>query len=39
MLKQDAIIEYLKEQHETYVFVPIEKAVNNVTAILKEIGI
>ena len=48
MLKQNAVIEYLNELHEKYVFVPIDKADNNiaiickkyyVTVILKEIGI
>ena len=48
VLKQDTVIEYLNELHEKHVFVPIDKAANNiviicqkyyVTAILKEIGI
>ena len=48
VLKQDTVIEYLNELHEKYVFVPIDKAANNiviickkyyVTVILKEIGI
>ena len=48
VLKQDAVIEYLNEVHEKYVFVPIDKAANNiaiicekyyVTVILKEIKI
>ena len=47
-LKQDAVIQNLNELHEKYVFVPIDKAANNiviickkyyVTVILKEIGI
>ena len=48
VLKQDAVLEYLNKLHEKYVFVPIDKAANNiaiickeycVTVILKEIGI
>ena len=48
VLKQDTVIEYLNELHEKYVFLPIDKAVNNiaiickkhcVTVFLKEIGI
>ena len=48
VLKQDAVTEYLRELHNKYVLVPIDKAANNiamickkysVTVIFKEIGI
>ena len=48
VLKQDKVIEYLNELHEKYVFVPIDKAADNVAkicqkyyfiVILKETGI
>ena len=48
VLIQDTVIEYLKELHENYDLVPIDKAANNiaiickkyyVTVILKEVGI
>ena len=48
MLKQEAVTEYLRELHNKYVLVPIDKAANNiamickkysVTVIFKEIGI
>ena len=35
-LKQDTVIEYLNELHRTYVFVLIDKAVNNISIIRKK---
>ena len=32
-LKQDAVIEYFHELREKYVFIPIDKAVNNIAII------
>ena len=35
VLKQDAVIEYLNELHKKYVFVPADKAANNIAIISK----
>ena len=36
VLKQDAVIEYLNQLHEKYVFVPIDKAANNIVIICEK---
>ena len=39
MLKQDAVIEYLNDKHEKYIFVPIDKTTNNVAIICKKYSV
>ena len=36
VLKRPEVIDYLKQLHETFVFVPIDKAGNNIAVICKK---